>query len=145
MSSTSFIGQETLPLGLKNNNVGNIRPNPNYTWLGQIGVNKGYVVFKDIEHGIRAMAKDLHTKITIDGLNEIAKYIPRYAPPTGNATQNYINAVSEYSGIPSNQILTADAPTLLKLVPAHIRVEVGAPDYKLITQDMINTGVAMAF
>lgn len=141
---TTFAGQLSLPRGLRNNNVGNIRPNPNYTWYGQTGVSGGYCVFASVEDGIRAMGKDLRTKIVKDRLNEIATYIPRYAPESdNNDTAAYISTVSELSGIPATQPLTADPLTLFKLIKAHIHVEVGAKECVLITDSMINAGIAL--
>lgn len=142
--ATSFSNQPNLPRGLRDNNPGNIRPNPNYAWDGQVTTENNYVVFCDIEHGIRAMGKDLTNKIVKDGLNEIALYVPKYAPPSdNNATRAYISTVSELSGIPASQHLTADPVTLFKLIKAHIHVEVGVTDCVLITDTMINTGISL--
>lgn len=146
MSSTSFIGRNDLPIALRQNNSMNIRPNKNIHWDGQTGEANGYLIFVDVEHSIRAGAKDIKTKISVDHLDTITLYLNRFAPPSdNNDTDSYIKTVSTESGIPPTQILTADKPTLLKLIPAHIRVEVGVPDYKLITDEMITTGVSMAF
>lgn len=139
---TTFAGQLSLPRGIRNNNPGNIRPNKAYKWYGEAGNDGGYVVFDSVEHGIRAMGKDLRTKIVKDGLNEIALYIPKYAPPSdSNDTQTYVDTVSELSGIPATQPLTADPVTLFKLIKAHIHVEVGAKECVLITDSMINAGI----
>lgn len=141
---TSFSTNPSLPRGLRDNNPGNVRPNPAYTWYGQAGEENGYVIFDDIEHGIRAMAKDLRSKIK-RGLNTIAKYIPVYAPPEdNNNTEGYIERVEKLSGINRNSILTADYPTLSKLVKAHINVEVGEHYAGYVTDEMISTGTTMA-
>jgi len=141
---TTFETRADLPRGLRNNNPGNIRPNPKYTWYGQKGTEHGYCIFDDIEHGIRAMAKDLKSKIG-RGLNTMSKYIPVYAPPEdNNNTQGYINRVSKETGFNPNTVLTADKATLEKLVKAHIAVEVGDDRAYLITDAMISEGVAMA-
>ena len=139
--STSFIGQNNLSRGVRNNNPGNIRPNPAFKWAGEIGQEGGYVIFIDVEHGIRAMRKDLTNKIVKDHLNTLDLYISKYAPPEdGNDTQAYINKVSQLTGFIHNQPLTADKLTLFKLVKAHIQVEDGK-DYKLITDKMIQDGI----
>ncbi len=146
---TSFIGQENLPRGLRDNNPGNIRPSTKYKWNGQIGIDeKGgqgkYVIFQDVEHGIRAMAKDLSSKI-FRGLNTLNKYIPVYAPPDdSNNTLAYIKRVSHDTGIAPDELLFADHVTLCKLVKAHISVEIGDKSSHLITDAMIQTGVKMA-
>jgi hypothetical protein len=140
---TSFIGRQYLPRGLRDNNVGNIRPNPSYTWYGQIGVENGYVIFEDIEHSIRAMGKDLSNKIK-RGLNTLDRYIPVYAPPAdNNNTQAYIDTVATLSGFAPTDILIPNVATLFKLVKAHIHVEIGSPNDKLITDDMVHNGLAL--
>src|SRR6202034_697774 len=97
--STSFIGQLDLPMGLRNNNPLNIRPFTNGKWKGELTPINNYCVFEDVEHGVRAGGKDLTTKLTIDGLNTLDKYIPKFAPPSDdNYTQNYINTVSQLTG-----------------------------------------------
>lgn len=141
---TDFSSNTSLPRGLRDNNVGNIRPNPAYTWYGAKGVENNYVIFDDVEHGIRAMAKDLRSKIK-RGLNTIASYIPVYAPPSdNNNTEGYIQRVEKLSGISRSSILTADYPTLSKLVKAHINVEIGEHYAALVTDQMIKDGVTMA-
>jgi hypothetical protein len=107
----SFIGQFALPIGLRNNNCGNLRPSTKYKWLGEQAPESGYCVFDFIEHGIRAMAIDLKNKIGKDGLNEINLYLPKYAPKSdNNFTQSYINVVSTDSGFAPDQKLTPDEP-----------------------------------
>lgn len=140
---TSFIGQLNLPRGLRNNNPGNIRPNPKYKWNGETGAENAYCIFVDIEHGIRAMGKDLTSKIN-RGLNTLAKYIPVYAPPAdNNPTDSYIQIVSQLTDFAPNQILIPNADTLFSLVKAHIHVEVGTKYCYLITDKMIHDGIAL--
>ncbi len=142
---TSFANNQNLPRGLKDNNCGNIRPNDAYKWDGQIGVEGGYCVFVDIEHGIRALAKDIKTKITKDGLNTIFKYVPKFAPPgDGNNTQGYIDRVCKATGFAPDEVLTPDYYTLFKLVRAHISVEVGEHYAELVTDQMVRDGVSLA-
>lgn len=142
--STSFAGNSGLPRGLRDNNPGNIRPNPKYKWFGEIGQEHGYSIFIDVEHGLRAMAKDLKSKIK-RGLNTIESYVKIYAPPEdGNNTEGYIQRIVTSTGIARNAILTPDAATLFKLVKAHVAVEIGDHYSGYITDQMITEGVAMA-
>jgi hypothetical protein len=141
---TSFSGRANLPRGLRDNNPGNIRPSIRYQWNGQVGTENNYVVFVDIEHGLRAMCKDLMSKIN-RGLNTLNKYIPVYAPPSdNNNTQGYIDRVSKSTGIEPKAILDTNKTTMVKLVKAHIAVEIGGHYAELITDDMINHGVDLA-
>ena len=137
----SFVGQSGLPLGLRNNNPGNIRPGDN--WKGMIGVNSGFVVFSDIEYGIRAMATDIIGDIVKDGKDTIEKLITEYAPPSENNTTAYINNVVKYTGIPKDQKIPLDIQTSVKLLRAIMNVELGVQYSKLITDDEIKKGISM--
>jgi hypothetical protein len=136
----SFLNIAGYPLGLRNNNPGNIRPGD--SWQGMIGTNSGFVVFENIGYGIRALGIDLRTKIG-NGYNTIQLIITRYAPPSENNTQAYINSVVSSTGFSATKILTADGPTLFALIRAIINVEVGPQYAHLITSDDINEGLAM--
>lgn len=142
--STSFAGKMELPRGLRNNNPGNIRPSTKYIWNGQVGQENNYCIFIDIEHGIRAMAIDLRSKIN-RGLNTLNLYIPVYSPNGDgpNDENAYIKSVSNNTGINPDQPLVADAATLTKLVKAHIQVELGIKKAFLITDQMIADGIAL--
>lgn len=143
--ATSFIGRKDLARGIRDNNPGNIRPSTKYKWLGQIGVESGYVIFVDIEHGLRAMAKDLISKIN-RGLNEISLYVPVYAPLSdSNDPASYIALVSKLSGFDPNELLIANPTTIYKLVKAHIVEECGQANADLISDDSVLQGINMAF
>lgn len=136
----SFIGRYDLPLGLRNNNPGNIRPGDN--WQGAMGENGGFIVFENILWGIRALGTDIRTKIN-NGYNTIEKLITRYAPPTENNTAAYISAVVNYTGISSRATLIADFNTLSALIRAIMNVELGAPFSAIITNNEIAQGIDM--
>lgn len=135
----SFLNMAGYPLGLRNNNPGNLRPGDN--WQGMIGENAGFIVFQDISWGIRALGIDLSTKIK-KGYNTIEKIITRYAPPSENDTQAYINLVVDYTGLSATHVLTADANTLRRLIRAIMNVELGTSYSALLTDADINEGLA---
>lgn len=142
--ATSYIGQTSLPLALRNNNPGNIRPGD--SWLGSQGSNAGFIVFKDLTYGLRALAIDLKNKINKDGLNTISKIVAKYAPPSDNNNDTtYIATVSKVSGFDANAPLTADVETIKKLIRGHATVESGANYQSYISDADIQTGVDMAF
>jgi hypothetical protein len=136
----SFLNTAGLPIGLRNNNPGNIRPGDN--WRGMIGQNGGFVVFENIGWGIRAIGKDLITKYN-NGYNTIAKIITRYAPPSENNTANYISLVSGYTGISPNTTLNMDLTTLRLLIRAIMNVECGISYSRMITDAEINEGIQL--
>lgn len=136
----SFLNQPGLPIGLRNNNPGNLRPGDN--WQGMIGESGGFIQFKDISWGIRAMGIDLTTKIR-NGYNTIELIIFRWAPPSENDTLAYIAAVVDYTGLPQNKVLTADTTTLRRLIRAIMNVELGNGYSAMITDADINEGLSM--
>lgn len=123
-------------LGLRNNNPGNLRYNPNIKWRGQIGQEKGMAKFDKPENGIRAMTIDVAGDVFKDGLNTIRKFLNVYAPPSENNTANYIAFVSKRAGIhPDAAITTKD---FAKFIPAMIAMENGSQPYP---GSLINTGI----
>jgi hypothetical protein len=136
----SFLNIAGYPLGLRNNNPGNLRTGDN--WQGMIGENKGFVVFQDLAHGIRALAIDLRTKIN-SGYNTIDLIAYRYAPPSENNTVAYIARLSDYTGLSETRLLTADADILKRLIRAIITIEVGTGFTALVTDADIHEGLAM--
>jgi hypothetical protein len=135
-----FRSYANYPLGIRNNNPGNIRPGDN--WVGMIGTNKNFVVFKDIHHGLRALAVDLANKIN-KGYNTLAKIIARYAPPSENDTAAYIKAASYTSGFGADEPLTANNDTLKRLMRAIVVHENGSIANDVISDSDIQTGISM--
>jgi hypothetical protein len=98
----SGAGNSTAPtIAFRNNNPGNLRSSP--FMLGQSG---GFAVFVDDNVGVFAHLFDLWSKCTgktTTGLgpkNTLADLIAKYAPPTENNTERYIQAVEKYLDIP---------------------------------------------
>lgn len=118
---------KTIARGLRNNNPGNIRLN-GITYEGEIvpSKDKSFKQFKSMEYGYRAMFVVLHTYARKYGINTIEGMISRYAPASENHTQKYIDAVSEWSGVPgTSHITTTNADVMIPIVAAMSRVENG--------------------
>lgn len=135
----SFLNQTGLPLGLRNNNPGNIRPGD--SWVGMIGSNQGFVVFSDISWGIRAMATDLGNDMR-KGLDTVRKLITEYAPPAENDTEAYIRSVIRDMKVFDNQILKRDLLTLQSLMRAIMNVELGRSYSALVKDADIKEGLS---
>ncbi|MCX6294159.1 MAG: hypothetical protein NT127_07690 [Sphingobacteriales bacterium] len=133
----SFINDVDVPLGLRNNNPGNIR-DVGIGWEGKIGSNKGFVVFDDVAWGIRAMIINFHTSITIHRNDTLRKYITRYAPPQENDTEQYIKIVSQKTGIESNEKIEYDFDKLKLILLAQFDVEIGPQYSSLITNEDVH-------
>jgi translation elongation factor EF-1beta len=124
-----------LPIGLRNNNPGNLRPGL-LPWVGQTGTNGGFCKFKDLSFGLRALAVDLSNKITSDGLDTITDIISKYAPPSENNTAAYINAVSDSTGWDANEEIDFNSGNLANLMQAVIEHENGAASSQISSADI---------
>ncbi|MGV2873499.1 virion protein [Colwellia sp. E150_009] len=132
---------KSLPLGIRNNNPGNIRATGNWQeWQGAIGENQGFIVFDTPENGLRALARTLSTYKNIYGLNSINQIINRWAPTDENDTQSYINHVSQIVGVQSWQPLEFNQYPLL--IAAIIKHENGQQPY---SSEQIQIGFERGF
>lgn len=77
------------------NNPFNIRYNPLNHWKGQVGKTKGFVVFRDLKFGIRAALYLFAVSYPKKGITGIAEAIRRFAPPSENNTDVYVNFVCD--------------------------------------------------
>ena len=118
------------------NNPGNIRYNPDFK--GCTGQTKGFCNFSSLGFGYRAILVVLTTYYDKYELKTIRGIITRYAPPTENKTENYIQFVSRASGIDPNQNLTKE--DLIKLIPSLVKMENGIN----ITVGEVQTLIAQA-
>lgn len=105
-----------IPLGQRINNPLNIRFMWGQTWQGQVGSEKGFVVFDNVENGLRAAFKILLSYLGM-GVLTPRSIIARWAPETENNVQAYIGYVSNASGIHPDCPVTTDMD-LLKVVRA---------------------------
>lgn len=115
--------------GLRNNNPCNIRLN-GIAYEGEIIPSKdsAFKQFKSMAYGYRAVFVVLHTYARRYGINTIERMISRYAPASENHTQAYVDAVSEWSGVPpTSHLTTTNAEVMMPIVAAMSRVENGVP------------------
>lgn len=89
------------------NNPFNIRRGSSH-WLGSIS-NQGdqFESFDTLEHGIRAFFIILRTYSTKYGRNTIRSIITRFAPPSENNVERYINYVCERTNMAPDDMLTS--------------------------------------
>jgi hypothetical protein len=108
--------------GFRNNNPGNLL-DAGIAWVGLTGRDDaGYAIFDSLTHGIRAMTKDLLTKMG-RGLNTVRAIVTVYAPPSENPTEDYIASVSSEMGVGPDDPLTVG--NIYDLVSAMIYFENG--------------------
>jgi hypothetical protein len=138
----SFLNRSNVPVGLQNNNIGNLRGSD--TWEGKIGMSAtgGYVQFADISWGIRAFLVNLYTQISKYGLDTPKKYISKYAPSFENDTTSYINKFTSDLGIGENDKIPTDTNSLRKIVRSQMEMELGHKYSDLITDEDIDLGIS---
>lgn len=81
--------------------------------------------FRTMAWGYRAMFVLLHTYNRY-GYRTLRQMITRYAPPSENHTENYIECVSRWADVfPDTPLDTLDPATMIPVVAAMSRVENG--------------------
>jgi len=118
-----------VPRGIRNNNPGNIR-DFGIPWEGLAGKdNADFCKFKSAHHGLRALSRDMITKIG-NGVNTVDKIISKHAPPNENDTSSYIKHVARIvSNGDRHKVLKADDSTLALLVKTIVKHENGKMPY----------------
>lgn len=120
-----------VPRGIRNNNPLNIRKGNNWKGERPNQTDKSFEEFETMEMGIRAGFKILKNYITgyggkVQPCDTIDKIVRRWAPPTENATERYIDFVSRDSGVHRYQKIDwRNKSVLVKIVDAMIFVECG--------------------
>lgn len=101
----------------------NIRYSPRNKWKGQIGNSHGFCSFISMEYGLRAGIVLIRSYIR-RGYNTINSIISRWAPPSENNTESYINFVVGRVGLPDDtEILDTDIEIIKKLIQAMSWIE----------------------
>ncbi len=119
--------------GLRNNNPLNIRKVPGTRWQGEVlplrgsgegAGDKSFVQFESLEWGIRAAFCILDTYRRKYKAVCVEDIIARWAPPSENATSEYIRTVCRLTGFGGKERLVEDQ--IPALVHAMAFVECGA-------------------
>lgn len=119
------------PRGIRNNNPLNIRKGNNWKGERPNQTDKSFEEFQTMEMGIRAGFKLLKNYITGYGgktkpYDTIEKVIRRWAPPTENATEKYIQFVADDAGLHRYQKIDfRNKSVMVRIVDAMIFVECG--------------------
>lgn len=125
--------------GIRNNNPGNIDYSDKNPWKGQAGSDGRFAIFTNEKYGIRALYKTLMTYRDKHKLATIAGIIGRWAPPSENDTDSYVQSVAKAVGkAPAQTLALSDYPALVKAIIKH---ENGVQPYPDAT---IAAGIALA-
>lgn len=127
--------------GIRNNNPGNIRHGPS-KWQGMSDeqTDSEYIQFDDPVYGIRALAKLLKNYQDRHGLKTIRGIITRWAPPSENITESYVEHVARIVGVSPDAAIDV-RENLVPMVTAIIKHENGEQPY---TPDQISRGIALS-
>ncbi len=124
-------------LGIRNNNPGNIRRSKDpWQGLAPQQSDKQFFQFTAPVWGIRAMARVLMTYRDKYGCMTITDLISKWAPPSENNTQKYIETVSKLCNVGALSFFDVQQYDSMRLIiPAMIRVECGQMPYDALTID----------
>lgn len=113
------------PIGLRNNNPGNIRVNSD-KFLGEVPSDNGFKKFVSRVHGYRAIFVVLNTYNKRYGLSTIREIINRYAPSSENNTNAYIDYVASATCIsPDAKLDFSMKMPIVSIVYAMAYIETG--------------------
>lgn len=128
--------------GERNNNPGNIRIS-SAPWTGKVlGTDSEFEFFDTPEYGIRALAKIILNYGSKYELKTVRRIINRWAPPSENNTDAYVEVVCGAMRCDEADMLNLkDDLVLGRLVKAIIRHENGRCIY---TDAQIKVGIDMA-
>lgn len=133
-ASAAVPGTGRAPIGVRQNNPGNIR-----SWAGVPTVN-GFASFATPQDGIVAMVKNLQAYQNKHGINTLEGVVKRWAPPNENNTSAYIADMAKQTGRNPSEALNLNDPKVVAPMISGIAKHEG--NGAGFSQDMINSVVA---
>ena len=105
----------TVPRGTINNNPGNIRRSLD-EWKGMSidQLDDSFVQFETPHFGIRAATRNLQTSFKKYGNDTVRNLITRWAPPSENDTEAYINFISGKTGFDPDEPIAVTNPIAMR-------------------------------
>lgn len=134
----NFKGTKGLTRGMRNNNVGNLKPG-GFTYLGQIGTDEdGHAIFSDMKFGIRAFLNDIAHKFYTRKplLDTFNKFVSVYAPKADkNNETEYTDWLVSQTGLGKNNTIPKDLKLFKKIANAVAKMEVSTKNFNMIPQE----------
>ena len=122
-------GTEKLPRGIRNKNPGNIKLGTAWDGLASEQSDPVFCVFGEAVMGIRALMKILLTYRFTNKRTNVDDIISRWAPPSENDTNAYIDFVCKELNVNPLDKLDNSIEHYLPLVKSIIRMENGKQPY----------------
>jgi len=132
-----------IPLGLRQNNPGNIRPGAGF--YGESGEGGGYATFGTEDEGLRALARLLGTYSDKYDINTLRGLTSRYAPRSDNkeSFDNYLSYLGDTLGMdPDEEFDLKEARD--DLIPAIVGFEQGRDYEDRYSGDQIARAISAA-
>lgn len=125
--------------GMRNNNPGNIKETGT-KWKGQIKPtgDQPFAQFIEPKWGVRAMIILIKRTYRNMGLVTIRQIISRYAPPSENITEAYINAVSKDAGMGADEVISYE-DQYKRIIQAMAKHENGLPVSQVLPDSLYYT------
>ena len=119
--------KKTTPRGIRNNNPLNIKNGEQDLFVGEIrpSKDKTFRQFRTMAYGYRAAMRIIRTYVIRHGLMTVEQVLTRWAPATENDTANYIDVVTQRSGLARNYRLQLERAEMVALVSAMCYMENG--------------------
>ena len=131
-------GIEKLPRGIRNKNPGNIELGTDWDGLAAEQTDPTFCIFDEAVMGIRALMRILLTYRFTHKKTNVDSIISRWAPPSENNTEKYIEFVCKKLDVKPLDDLDNSIEHYLPLVKAIIQMENGMQPYddELIVEGM---------
>ena len=134
--------EKQLPRGIRNYNPLNIRKGDNWLGLVAVSTDKAFCQFISMRWGLRAAVIILKKYMTKYNCDTIRKIITRWAPPSENDTEKYVETVCQRTGYRADEKFKfTDKTRLCSIIQAMSYVENGG---QYITFNNVLDGYALA-
>lgn len=145
----SYLNQNNLTRGVRNNNPGNIERSSS-AWVGKIpypqSKDSRFEQFTFLEYGIRALFITLRTYRNKHGLKTINGIVNRFAPSNENNTSSYMDFLSQELNLERNATIPDTKQYRFALAKAIIQMEIGINNQlQYVTDESIKKGYDLAY